>query len=315
MLVIFHQPRVGVVTRLWAHGVRQTTWRRNCFPEWTKSDKVVGGVFTFFAVRRSESRRYSLYFGRARRIYRAPLSIEDANMTAFFPPTWSRDPARYLMEKYWLWCVVEPVHNPGKSFREDFRRAFELLPSNTALTLFFVRLSNDHAIWSRAMGFGFGKYNCKVIINPAAPQLHKHIVLRVHSVPLSCMFLCNVRVLGSAWHFRQLAYIRCSVINKRSFKAYYLCVHSWMAFTRAHMHAFNHRGKENTLLDTWAHFLRINQLLKFSIRHYACRTSACKMFNIFTIFNLKLLESKCKAVRLYGQFIRAVIYQSTKRGL
>lgn len=66
-------------------------------------------------------------------------------MTAFFPPTWSRDPARYLMEKYWLWCVVETVHNPGKSFREDFRRAFEPLPSNTASTLLCGCLSNEQA--------------------------------------------------------------------------------------------------------------------------------------------------------------------------
>lgn len=55
-------------------------------------------------------------------IQRAPLSIEDANMTAFFSPLWSRGPARYLMEKYWIWCVVETVHNPVKSFREDFSK-------------------------------------------------------------------------------------------------------------------------------------------------------------------------------------------------
>lgn len=161
MLVIFHQPRVGVVTRLWAHGVRQATWRRNCSPppEWTTKWQSGRWDFHHFSpVRRSGysvfilgARRRSLVRSLVRR--RAPLSIEDANMTAFFPPTWSRDPARYLMEKYWLWCVVETVHNPGKSFREDFRRASELLPSNTAPTLFFVRLSNDRAIWSRAMGF------------------------------------------------------------------------------------------------------------------------------------------------------------------
>lgn len=102
---------------------------------------------------------HSLFFPffllTARRICCALLSIEDANMTAFFPPTRSRDPARYLMEKYWLWCVVQTVHNPGKSFREDFRRAFEPLPSNTALPLFFVFLCNEHVIWSWAMGIAF----------------------------------------------------------------------------------------------------------------------------------------------------------------
>lgn len=98
---------------------------------------------------------FSLFLLTARRICCALLSIEDANMTAFFPPTWSRDPARYLMEKYWLWCVVQTVHNPGKSFREDFRRAFEPLPSNTALPLFFVFLCNEHGIWSWAMGIAF----------------------------------------------------------------------------------------------------------------------------------------------------------------
>lgn len=83
-------------------------------------------------------------------------------MTAFFPPTWSRDPARYLMEKYWLWCVVETVHNPGKSFREDFRRAFEPLPSNTALTLLCGCLSNEQAKyeagqWASGLASGIAK--------------------------------------------------------------------------------------------------------------------------------------------------------------
>lgn len=32
-------------------------------------------------------------------------------------PLWSRGPARYLMEKYWIWCVAETVHKPVKSFR------------------------------------------------------------------------------------------------------------------------------------------------------------------------------------------------------
>lgn len=40
------------------------------------------------------------------------------------------------MEKYWIWCVVETVHNPVKSFREDCRWAFKTLPSNTAYLSF-----------------------------------------------------------------------------------------------------------------------------------------------------------------------------------
>lgn len=181
-----------------------------------------------------------------RRICRALLSIEDANMTASPPhPTWSRDPARYLMEKYWLWCVVETVHNPGKSFREDFRRAFEPLPSNTALPLFFVFLCNEPGIWCRAMGVWH--VWLQSVTNPADLELHNSYTsmcffTSTSSITLSCTFLClcNVRALGSAWHFRRLAYIRASVINHRRFKAYYLCVHSWMAFTCAHTHTHTH---------------------------------------------------------------------------
>lgn len=45
-------------------------------------------------------------------------------MTAvFFSPPRSRGPARYLMEKYWIWCVVAIVHKPVKSFGEGFWKA------------------------------------------------------------------------------------------------------------------------------------------------------------------------------------------------
>lgn len=106
------------------------------------------------------------------------------------------------------------------------------------------------------------------------------------------------------------------LINKRRFKAYYLCVHLWMAFTRMHecaqAHSFSSFGwKENTLLDRWTHFPRINQLLKFTISHCgvncclgvehttACCAEhdcwACKI-HISIFLNLKHLEKKRKAV-------------------
>lgn len=55
------------------------------------------------------------------------------------------------------------MHNLGKSFREDFRRTFEL-PSNTALPLFFVFLCNEEAIGSWAVGAAFDKRNCEVTL-------------------------------------------------------------------------------------------------------------------------------------------------------
>lgn len=119
------------------------------FPEFTKVTKRSTGFYKcdIPKQRGRELCHHSLFLLLTVRPIRcALLSIGDANMTAFFPPAWSRDPARYLMEKYWLWCVAETVHNPEKSFREDFRRAFEPLPSNTALLLFFVFLSNEHVI-------------------------------------------------------------------------------------------------------------------------------------------------------------------------
>lgn len=80
------------------------------------------------------------------RVQCAPLSIEDANMTAFFfspplsltrSPLWSRGPARYLMEKYWIWCVVETVHNPVKSFRKDFSKGVWVFTQQHCLPLIF----------------------------------------------------------------------------------------------------------------------------------------------------------------------------------
>lgn len=60
-------------------------------------------------------------------------------MTAFFPPLWSRGPARYLMEKYWIWCVAETVHNPVKSFRQDFSKGvLSVYPVTLSATHFFM---------------------------------------------------------------------------------------------------------------------------------------------------------------------------------
>lgn len=74
-----------------------------------------------------------------RHIFSAPLSMEDANMTAFFfPPLWSRGPARYLMEKYWIWCVAETVHSPVKSFWEDI--------SKGVLNVYPATLSTSHSL-------------------------------------------------------------------------------------------------------------------------------------------------------------------------
>lgn len=51
-------------------------------------------------------------------------------MTAFFLS--SRDQARYLMEKYWIWCVVETVDKLVKSFREGFEGRLVLYPATLA---------------------------------------------------------------------------------------------------------------------------------------------------------------------------------------
>lgn len=56
----------------------------------------------------------------------------------FFPPLWSRGPARYLMEKYWIWCVAETVHSPVKSFWEDI--------SKGVLNVYPATLSTAHSL-------------------------------------------------------------------------------------------------------------------------------------------------------------------------
>lgn len=58
--------------------------------------------------------------------------------SVFFPPLWSRGPARYLMEKYWIWCVAETVHSPVKSFWEDI--------SKGVLNVYPATLSTAHSL-------------------------------------------------------------------------------------------------------------------------------------------------------------------------
>lgn len=145
-LVIFHQPRVGVVTWSWTHGVRKTTWSRICFPEWVTLPKWTGDIMCIYiyiysvsSSRTVNAETLSCIFLFERHIFNAPLSMEDANVTAFFfPPLWSRGPARYLMEKYWIWCVAETVHSPVKSFWEDI--------SKGVLNVYPATLSTAHSL-------------------------------------------------------------------------------------------------------------------------------------------------------------------------
>lgn len=107
--------------------------------------KVNGGHYVYIYIYSVSSSRtvnaetLSCIFLFERHIFNAPLSMEDANVTAFFsPPLWSRGPARYLMEKYWIWCVAETVHSPVKSFWEDI--------SKGVLNVYPATLSTAHSL-------------------------------------------------------------------------------------------------------------------------------------------------------------------------
>lgn len=124
------------------------------------SDSVNGGCFKYTMSGAAEPRNVTIavhIWLIERHIQSALLSIEDANMTAFFfsSPLWSRGPARYLMEKYWIWCVVETVHNPVKSFREDFSKGVWVLTQQHCLPFLSLCLCDPHkhgqviyVIWS-----------------------------------------------------------------------------------------------------------------------------------------------------------------------
>ena len=130
-LVIFHQPRVGVVTRSWTHGVRKTTWRRMLFRDRaTVAKSMVEWVLN---TRCQQQHGRDVWSRRVRSAdwepssgdHRCQLRMQTWQRPPPLPPSsplWSRGPARYLMEKYWIWCVVETVHSPGKSFTEDFSK-------------------------------------------------------------------------------------------------------------------------------------------------------------------------------------------------
>lgn len=105
------------------------------------------------------------------------------------------------------------------------------------------------------MGIGIGKWNCKVIINPAAQQLLKHIVL--HSAPRACSCALFVSLdqpdTSVSWPISEAL----SLTNVVSKPIIYVFIREWHSRARAcpHTHACTHSiasiwGKENTLLDT-----------------------------------------------------------------
>lgn len=217
-----------------------------------KSDKVVGPIFTISAVRHSRGREsppYSLCLAdRAPHLARATVNWGCKHDSVFSSDvvTW---PSALLDGKILALVCSRDSTQPRKVIQGGFFEGRLSLYPATLPWLFSV----DVFLMSKLnMKPGNGHRDWQVELQ-SNYQSSCTTVTQAYSFTFcaSCMFLCTVRVLGSAWHFSQLAYIRGSVINKRCFKAYYLCVHSWMAFTRARMptharvHTFNrfHLGK------------------------------------------------------------------------